>query len=338
MEKRRLLSFRLLSYASGFLLFLFLPALALAKTPLMFYTSVHANVITPIIEEFNKKNPDIDLQKFRAGTNKIVRKVKTDLQATGKVQADLIWVADPAYFMDLKGQGLLLKYPSPKATGIPDIYKDPDGFFTAGRILNMGITYNTKLVKAGEAPRDWKDLLDAKWKGQIGMPDPHYSGSTLDTVEALSGKYGWDYFKKLRKNGLIVIKGSSETVRKVAGGDVKVAIALDFITRKIAAKGSPLGFNYPKSGSVSIASPVAIIKTTKHPAEAKRFIDFILSDEGQKAVVKIGQLYAVNPCFAPPKGAPPFKAIAKKAVPINWENIKKNRDKIIKKFADIVQK
>ncbi|MFQ5850605.1 MAG: ABC transporter substrate-binding protein [Candidatus Binatia bacterium] len=342
MEKREVSSFRFLSFSSGVLLFLFLllafPLSGQAKTALMFYTSVPANVITPIIEQFNKKNPDIDLQKFRAGTNKIVLKVKTDLQSTGKVQADLIWVADPAYFMDLKSQGLLLKYASPKAGGIPAVYKDPDGYFTAGRILNMGITYNTNLVKAGEAPRDWTDLLDPKWKGQIGMPDPHYSGSTLDTVEALSSKYGWDFFKKLRKNGLIVIKGSSGTVRKVAGGDVKLAIALDFITRKIAAKGSPLGFNYPKSGAVSIASPVAIIGTTKHPAEAKRFIDFILSDEGQKAVVEVGRLYAVNPCFAPPKGAPPFKGIAKKALPINWENIKKNRDKIIKRFADIVQK
>ena len=134
------------------------------------------------------------------------------------------------------------------------------------------------------------------------------------------------------------MRGSSETVRKVAGGDVKVAIALDFITRQFAAKRSPLGFNYPKSGAVSIASPVAIIKTTKYPAEAKRFIDFILSNEGQTAVVKIGKLYAVNELFAPPKGAPPFTAIAKKALPINWEKIKENREKIIKRFADIVQK
>lgn len=89
---------------------------------------------------------------------------------------------------------------------------------------------------------------------------------------------------------------------------------------------------------MSIASPVAIIKTTQHPAEAKRFIDFILTNEGQRAVVQIGNLYPVNPLFAPPKGTPPFTSIAKKALPINWQKIKVDRDKIIKRFTDIVQK
>ncbi|MEE9232168.1 MAG: extracellular solute-binding protein, partial [Nitrospirales bacterium] len=97
-------------------------------------------------------------------------------------------------------------------------------------------------------------------------------------------------------------------------------------------------FNYPKSGAVSIASPVAIIKSTRHPEAAKRFIDFILSNEGQRAIVQIGNLYSVNPLFAPPKGAPPFKSIANKALPINWERIKGHREEIIKRFSNIVQK
>ncbi len=337
MQNRRVLS-RLLGYGAGVFLFLVLPMMAMAKSPLMIYTSVPKNVIVPIMNEFRRLNPDINFQGFRSGTNRIVQKVKTDLESTGKVQADLIWVADPAYFLDLVEQELLMKYVSPKAKIIPAVYKNPEGYFTAGRILNMGITYNTKLVKANEAPRDWEELLDTKWKGQIGMPNPNYSGSTLDTVEALSNKYGWGFFEKLRKNGLVVVKGSSGTVGKVARGEIKVAIALDFITRNSAAKGNPLGFNYPKSGAVSIASPVAIIRTTKNPAQAKRFIDFILSNEGQKAVVKIGNLYSVNPLYAPPKGAPPFTAIAKNALPINWEKIKVNREKIIKRFSDLFQK
>ncbi len=52
--------------------------------------------------------------------------------------------------------------------------------------------------------------------------------------------------------------------------------------------------------------------------------------------MQIGNLYPVNPLFAPPKGAPPFKSIARKALPINWLKIKVDRDKIIKRFTDIV--
>ncbi len=68
-----------------------------------------------------------------------------------------------------------------------------------------------------------------------------------------------------------------------------------------------------------------------------RFIDFILSNEGQEVVVKIGKLYPVNELFATPMGAAPFSKIAKKALPINWKKIKEDRDKIIKRFTDIVQ-
>ncbi|NIO11114.1 MAG: extracellular solute-binding protein [Deltaproteobacteria bacterium] len=314
-----------------------LPRIASGKTPLKIYTSVPKNIILPITKTFARLNPDIDFTGYRAGTNQIIQRVKSDLASSGRVESDLIWVADPAYFLDLKDQGLLLKYTSPKASVIPSIYKDPDGFFTAGRILNMGITFNRDLVPPAESPKDWQDLLDKKWKDQIAMPNPNNSGSSLDTVEALSSRLGWDYFEKLKGNGLKVIKSSTRIVKEVANGKFKIAIALDFITRNQAASGGPLGFNYPQSGAVSIASPVAIIKTTRNPAAAKRFIDFILSNEGQRAVVQFGNLYPVNPLIAPPKGAPPFNSIAKKALPINWIHIKENRSEIIKRFSNIMK-
>ncbi len=87
MEKRRVLT-KLLSYGS--LLLLLIPAMALAKMPLMLYTSVPLDVIKPIIKEFRKRNPDIHVEGFRSGTNQIILRVKSDLQSTGKVQADLI--------------------------------------------------------------------------------------------------------------------------------------------------------------------------------------------------------------------------------------------------------
>ncbi len=210
-------------YALGstIMFLLLLPATAYGETPSTIYTSVPNSVILPIIKQIDQLNPDINFRGYRSGTNKIIVKVKSDLKSTGRVKANLIWAADPAYFIDLKEQGLLLKYTSPNASVIPSIYKDPDGFFTVGRILNMGITYNTKMVSPDQSPKDWMNLLDNKWKGQIAIPAPNYSWSTLDTVEALSSKFGWDFFKKLWNNGLTVMKTSGGTVRKVSTGDVK---------------------------------------------------------------------------------------------------------------------
>ena len=49
---------------------------------------------------------------------------------------------------------------------------DPEGYYTAGRLVGVGIAYNNATVTAEEAPKTWNDLLDEKWKGQIVMSDP----------------------------------------------------------------------------------------------------------------------------------------------------------------------
>lgn len=307
-----------------------------AKTPITIYSSVHEDVLAAITAEFNKRNPDIELKYFRLGTTKIIAKVNAEVKAGG-IRADLVWTAEPAYFEELKQRNLIVKYLSPAAKDIPKIFIDPDGYYIGGRILSIGLMYNTRLVKEAEAPKDWNDLLDPKWMNQIVHANPLYSGSATATVTGLSQSpaYGWAYYEKLRANGCTIIKGQKGASRKVAGGEYQVGIGLDYGIRKMTAKGSPIQFVYPKSGSVTWGSPIAIFEASEQKDAAKKFIDFVLSADGQKFLIS-QYIVSVNPKVASPKGAPPVLDILSKALPVDWDYLVKNREELLKKFSSIL--
>ncbi|PKK81129.1 MAG: hypothetical protein CVT47_04035, partial [Thermoplasmata archaeon HGW-Thermoplasmata-2] len=277
---------------------------------IMLYTSVPEGVVVPLVEKFNAENSsDITVEYYRAGSNSIISKITTEL-IVGRVQADVIWVADPAYPMSLKKMGLLMPYETPAS--IPDQFKDPDGYFCAGRVINMGLAYNTNLVSAEEAPKDWEDLLDPKWKGNVGLGSPLFSGTAIDAYQALRDKFGTEgeqsskyavYFKKLADNGAVVVSGQEDVIRKIASGDLKVGMAVDFMVRQQIDAGGPIAFVYPESGAVAIASPLAILASTDEPEAAQEFIDFCLSQAGQEFLVQL-RVLSVNLDIAPPEGVP----------------------------------
>lgn len=307
----------------------------LAKGEVLLYTSVPKAIITDIENVFEAKYPEVDLVVFRTGTGKLQAKIATELEV-GNILADLIWVADPSYYLVLKEKGLLLKYDSPEAVNVPAEFKDPGGYYYAGRLINMIIAYNTNLVSAERAPQTWIELILPEWKDQIIMANPLYSGAKNVTVGALTRKLSWRYYNLLRANGAVVVRGNSDAARKIAAGEFKLGFTLDNIALKMAAAGSPIAIVYPRDGTVVIPSPIAIIKTAKNPAAAKLFLDYILTKEGQEIVVEKGFFIPIREDVEPPAGAPTMKEVVTKAIPIEWSYIKEHAEEIKDKFSEIM--
>ena len=157
----------------------------------MLYSSMQEDQLNAIKQAFEKKYPDIKMDYYFAGTGKVITKIATEAKS-GQVAADVIWVGDPADYIGFKKLGILEKYESPEAKNIEKVFIDPEGYYTGARMMNMGIAYNTTKVTKEEAPKNWNDLLDPKWKGQIVMTDPGTAGTTKYAVGALmaSKDYG----------------------------------------------------------------------------------------------------------------------------------------------------
>lgn len=303
------------------------------KEPLLIYTSCPIDIMTQIEAAFEAANPAIDLEIYRSGTGTVTAKIAAELEA-GNMLADLIFVADYATYEGYKAQDLLLAYDSPEAANLPEMLIDPDKCYYGARVFAMIIAYNTSLV--ADPPSRWSDLLDTEWSGQIVVADPQYSGSNVVTNAGLAMEYGLSYFRQLRANEVAIIKGNTKTATEVAAGAYLVSLTLDNMVRGMKAQGSPIDLVYPEDGAILLPSPIAIVKTSEHVDAAKKFVDYLLSAEGQQALVDIGNYVPARSDVAPPPGAPTLDELIAGCVDLGLDYLLATKDFYHDQFVRIV--
>ncbi|QAY67545.1 ABC transporter substrate-binding protein [Paenibacillus protaetiae] len=265
-----------------------------------FYTSEPEEDATKLIAAFNKKFPNVKVETFRSGTEEVVAKIEAEKQA-GAVQADVLLAADSITFEGLKKEDMLLSYKSPEASTIPDDLKDPDGTYTGTKVMATVLAINTDQVKT--APDSWNVLKDEASKNSAIMPSPLYSGAAAYNIGVFSRTdgFGWDYLKGLKDNGMSVIKGNGAVIQAVASGEKNYGMVVDYLVAREKANGSHIDLVYPKEGVPIITEPIGIMKDTDNAAAAQAFVDFVLSEDGQKTAAEIGYT-PIREGVTPPAG------------------------------------
>lgn len=296
------------------------------------YTSVPQPIADKIQADFTAKFPAIKLVIFRAGTSEVVAKMMTE-KAAGSIVADLIWVAEPSTYEDFKDQNLLLKFTPEEARSLPADMKDDDGYYYAGRLMNMIISYHTGI---SSPPKGWKDLLNPAFKGKVGFPTPLNSGAAEAAVRSLVDKYGWKFFEDFKANGGKQVKNNASARDMVSTGELSVGVLLDYMVRGVKKKGSPIDYIWPEDGAVFIPSPIGILKDSKNPDAAIAFVNYLISKEGQQTLVTKGDFYPVRADVKSPAGAPDLDAI--KILPTNWKAVREKRQETKAKWSELFGK
>jgi iron(III) transport system substrate-binding protein len=281
------------------------PAIA-AGGKLVLYTSQPNLDAQQTISAFKAKHPDIDVSFVRDGTGKIMAKLRAEMEA-GQPQADVLLLADSVTMEELKKEGRLLPYADADISRYPAGLHDKDKTWFATKLITTGIIYNTK---APFKPTSWEDLAKPEARGQLVMPSPLVSGAALIHAATLTANIsgGWKFYEALKANDAIATSGNGDVLKQVAGGEKLFGMIVDFMAIREKAKGAPVEFVFPKEGVSAISEPVAILKTTKNPALAKAFVDFLLSKDGQDMARKQGYVPA-DPQVPLPDGYPPRSAI-----------------------------
>ena len=303
---------------------------------LMVYTSIYPDIIDKLCKpNVAKAFPELKVTWFQGGTEKVKTKIAGEIKAN-KIGADVLMVADPSYYLALKKQNLLMNYKSKELEKVV-LESDKDGAWLPVRVNNMIIAYNKDKIAKEDIPTSWEDLTLPKYKGKIAMPNPMLSGTAYVAVGALSDKLGWDYFKKLKANGLRIEEGNSAIQNKLLTGEYMAAVILEENILKLQeTKKEPLAVCYPKEGCIIINSPIGIFKNTKNPEAAKAMVDWWLSPEGQKAVTA-GWMHSVRGDVASPNGATVKLAdLNKNAIKIDWDKLANDEAKIKEQFRTIV--
>lgn len=314
---------------------LFVSSAAMAAEKLTVYTSMKDSLIGALKDEFLKQNPGIEFDAYVAGAGKLMAKIAAERQS-GKMVADVLWHSEVPDFYQLKKEGVLEAYKSPNAKFVDSPVIDPDGYFTPARNGTLGIVYNTRFIKT--APKTWKDVLGPDYKDAFGVADPALSGTAYGSVAALVNLYGWDYFKDVQKNGGVMSQGSGQVVDDTAMGDLVACIGVDYITMAKIEKGATLAMAYPKE-TIVLPSPVGIIKGTPNLSAAQKFVDFLLSKEGQQIIANNYTL-PVRDDVTLPANSPlpkPHDAVVN-AIKLDFEKMSgAGKEETIKQFKDIMR-
>jgi len=305
----------------------------LAKEKITLYTSVPQSIIDNIKKDFEQKNPDIDLEIYRSGTSKVLAKLYAEKESNNIV-VDVIWVADFSIYENLKAENLLYPYLSPEAVNVPKVYYEPEGYYYGARLINMVLGYNTKFIKENDIPDSWKDLLDPRFKNKVGSSTPERSGAFFVTAGAFASNpdLGWNYFVEFAKQNP-VLDSNTGIANKIASGELLMGFVLDFSIRSMKDEGSPIDFVWPVEGAVSVPSPIGIIAATENLENAKRFVDYSISKEGQQEFARNGFI-PIRKDVSPPAGTPDLEEI--KLMKTDWEWLRDNYSEIIQKFNEIL--
>jgi iron(III) transport system substrate-binding protein len=180
-------------------------------------------------------------------------------------------------------------------------------------------------------------MLDSRFKDGFGIANPALSGTACVSVAMIAYNMGWDYFEKLRANGAKMGQGSGQVVDDTASGDLKASIAVDYITVEKLEKGANIGFMYPQEMLV-IPSPAAIFKGTPNLKAAQRFVDFLLTREGQEIIASTGTL-PIREDVPILKGfnLVPAKEAEKRAMKIDYLRMLNEKEALIQKFTAIMR-
>lgn len=303
---------------------------AFAKSALTLYTSQPNEDAQMTVSAFEKAHPDIEVKWIRDGTTKLTARLQAEL-AAGGAAPDVLLIADSVTMESLKQQNLLAPYKSPQATRFDAQLYDKDGYYYGTKLITTGIAYHSK---APVKPTSWQDLLKPELKNMTTLPSPLYSGAaqihqaTLMNDPAL----GWQYYEKLKENGAMPQSGNGAVMSAIASGSKAYGVLVDYMAIREKAKGAPIEFVFPKEGVSIVTEPVAMMKNAKNPQAAKAFIDFVLSDEGQKLVLQQGYLPA-DANLPVPAGFPPRDSI--KLMPFDAAKALAETEANKKRFADL---
>ena len=304
-----------------------------ANKKLVIYTSMKESLIGGIIEGFKKQNPGVIVDYQSAGAGKIMAKLEAERQS-GQLLADIIWTSEVPDFYEMKAQGMLEQYQPSNFSELLNPFEDYDGSFTAARLGTLGIVINTDKVKT--APTSWEEIATSEtYRDSFGIADPALSGTAFMSVALLEEQFGWEYLERLRDNGTIKSKGSGRVVDDTATGDLNACLGVDYITAAKIDKGAHLQMVYPKE-LLMVPSPVAIFKDAPNKEVAKKFVDYLLTQEAQQMVANSGTVPVRRDIRYTGKYNLPAPEVAlDTGIKIDYTDVMSKKEELVQKFSEL---
>lgn len=261
------------------------------------YAAMRENVLQALKAGFEEAYPDVELEYYNAATGTVLSRILSEAQG-GQVAADVLWVGDARDYEEFKDLGILRQYSSARVkTAVDDSYKDPEGYYTMGRLATMGLVVNTELTRAERRPKTWMGMVDPEWQGQIAVVDPGFSAAAdywaCAILSSENEDYGSYFIRRLKRSECHLESSFASLLKKVQEGERAIGVCPDYLAVELIQDGVPLTFIYP-TDAVVVGTPLALVKDSANMAGGRLLYDYLLSKEGQQLLADNGMVSVRN--------------------------------------------
>jgi iron(III) transport system substrate-binding protein len=261
---------------------------------LTIYSNTSEENWAPIFRDFKKKYPFVKkLSANDLDSDEVFQKVLSE-QSTGSSPVDLaVSNASSAWATFAERPGTLTEYKSPELSKLPDFATLLPGVY-AMSTDPMTIAYNTSIVT--KAPKSMKDLAamvkadPGTFKGKVTVRDPESSfGFTVTKAFTDANPEGWAALEDILPSAKPETSSGTQLEKLVSGEYAAGFFISGGPAFPVVADSKGLvNVVYPGDGTTVLPRGIGIAADAPHPATAKLFVDFVLSDEGQRAVAEGG--------------------------------------------------
>jgi len=258
-------------------------AAAKSEGEVVMYTSGQQDDMNALTKVFEQKY-GVKVTIWRASSEKVLQRAVTEARS-GRHAVDILETNGPELEMAQR-EGLLRKVDSPHLRDIIPVALRPHGEWVGSRMNVFTLAYNTKSVKKDELPKSWEDLAQPRWKGRLGI-EADDSEWLAGVLAQIGEEKGVQLFRDIVKNnGISVRKGHTLLTQLVVSGEVPLSLTVyNYKAEQLKKGGAPIEW-FAIGKAVARPNGVAATRRAPHPNAAALWLDFEISEEGQKLLAK----------------------------------------------------
>lgn len=308
------------------------------KKKLVVYSPHGKEMLSEFEKQFEAIHPDADVQWLDMGSQEVFDRIKTEKD---NPICDVWWGSPSTIFMRAEKLNLLERYKPTWADKVSSQSRSTQDNWYGTFLTPQVIAFNDKFLTNQNAPQDWNDIVEAKWKDKIVIRNPIASGTMRVIFSAILANSvsktgneteGLEWLRKLDANTSAYTADPTQMYIKLAGGDAVTLWNMPDIILQKNLYNYPFGYNFPSSGTVVLTDGIAIVKGSKNIDAAKSFYEFVTTEAA--LVIQAEKFYRIPArSDIPAEKLPAWISDAKyKSMDLDWYMISEKESEWMKKW------
>ncbi|MBC7796141.1 MAG: extracellular solute-binding protein [Pyrinomonadaceae bacterium] len=310
------------------------------RTTLLVYTPHGRDLLRDFAQKYEAANPNVKVQFLDIGSREILERIRAE---RFHPQADIWFGASQITFQDAANENLLANYRPTWADKVSADSHDVNDFWYGTYETPEVIAYNSEVLTAETAPKDWDEVLTETWRDKILIRNPIPSDSMRVIFGAMiqrqtSTENGYEWLEKLDGNVKEYTSDGSLLMQKIARREGLISLwnMPDVVLFK-QQKNLPVDYILPASGTPVVIDAIAVVKNAPNQREAQKFYEFVTTRENL--------IYAANKYYRLPVSRPDVEKSELpawmqtdfKRMNVNWDDLRKNGSVYIKHWDNKIR-